>query len=102
MCLLASVAGGSVTLKGRLTGFLGISHCSLRSPNRVCNIGWAENGPGAVLCSLIHPVIFSWEKKLGFLILRYSHEYIDQLRADWLVSTSEAAEQRRNRANSTH
>ena len=33
----------------------GISHYSLRSPNRVCNIGWAENGPGAVLCTLTQP-----------------------------------------------
>ena len=63
----------------------GISHCSLRSPNGVCVIGWAENGPGAVLCPLVLPVKLSREKTLGFLLLWYAHEYIDELRADWLV-----------------
>ena len=46
-----TIAGES--LKGSLTEFLVISHCSLRPPNRVCNIGWAENGPSAVLCPML-------------------------------------------------
>ena len=43
----------AVPLKGSLTDFIG--YCSLRSPNRLCNIGWAEDGPGAVLCTLMQP-----------------------------------------------
>ena len=49
-CLIAILR----LLKGSLTGFS--AHCSLRSLNRVCNIGWAENGPAAVVCPLMHPV----------------------------------------------
>ena len=36
-----------------------------------------RNFPGKEKCS--------WEKTIGFLFLWYAHEYIDELRADWLV-----------------
>ena len=55
-----------ISLKGRF--FRSISHCSLRSPNRVCYIGWAENGPGAVLCPLFFSVFFPVFSFYGMLM----------------------------------
>ena len=69
----------NVIFKRMIDFFGGISHCSLGSPNRVCNIGWAENGPGAVICPFFSSV-FQGKKDAW-----YAHEYIDELRAEWLV-----------------
>ena len=57
-----------------------------------------ENGPGAVLCPLLHPAFFSLEKTLGFC---YAHGYLDELCADWLVYNERSCEQRRDMANCT-
>ena len=76
---------------------LGISHCSLRFPNRVCNIGWAENAPVALLYALMQPweLAPEWYERL----LWYAHEYLDELHADWLVYNEESPKQRRNMPN---